>query len=474
MMATLVDFIIPARNEVYLQKTIESVLANIRGDSGIIAVCDGYWPNPPIKDHPRVTLIHHTESIGQRASINEAARLSRAKFICKLDAHCCVSEGIDTILANDWQPGWTLIPTMFNLDHETWLPKRHKKTTSMYLTINEKGELRAEYYGSKQPKYDEPIHPTMACMGPCFFMDREEFWRLGGCDEEHGSWGAQSVEVSLKAWLSGGALMTDTNCYFAHWFRGDVGFPYPISGKQVAHARDYSKSLWLNDRWPQATRKLDWLVEKFDPPGWERHLDEAQRTTLQATFYKAVHLKGHDPHWRGVKVIKLPTDFLLYQEAIHERKPDYIVEVGTAYGGSALFLADMCELMGHGQVISIDIKPRAEVLPEHPRLTYLRGDSKSPEIIEQVKALVGDGSVMVILDGDHHRAQVKWELKLYSDIVTPGQYLVVEDCYGRQGERVGPGEARDWFLGWRKDYKQTDYDAQYLVGFTKGGWLLRQ
>lgn len=522
-----VSIIIPARNEIYLQRTISSVLAAARGDIEVIAVCDGYWPDPPIQDDPRVILIHHAEAKGQRQSINEAARIATGKYIMKLDAHCAVADGFDTALAADCEYDWTVIPRMYNLDHETWQPKLHKRTDYMYIGWNEKNELRSLYYSGDgwktQHAREELVDDTMGCMGPCFFMHLERFWELGGCDENHGSWGQQGIEVALKAWLSGGALKVNKKTWFAHWFRGGggPGFPYQITGRDVDTARKYSMDLWLNDKWPQAKRPLSWLVEKFNPPGWDkrpiwskayrimtrqRHISPTSsassspidnappfvwplepnakidypviqppalpdRDELQRIHYRHVHLKGHDPKWRGIKVIKLPEDFLLYQQAIWENKPDYIVEIGSAYGGSALFFADMIGPQGH--VITIDPNPRGP-LPEHSNITWFRGDSKSPEIIAQIKQIVGPGSVMVSIDGNHKRQQVKWELKLYADIVTSGQYMVVEDCYGRACELVGPGQARDWFLKWNKDFRQTDFDRKYLVGFTRGGWLKKK
>ena len=112
--------IIPARNEKYLQQTIDSVLGAIEADTEILVVLDGYWPYESITDHPRVNIIHYTESHGQRQGINGAARISEAKFIMKLDAHCAVGPGFDRILMQDWQPGWTLVPTMYNLDIDTF------------------------------------------------------------------------------------------------------------------------------------------------------------------------------------------------------------------------------------------------------------------------------------------------------------------------------------------------------------------
>lgn len=92
------SIIIPARNEEFLSLTIENVLKNTSEKTEIIAVLDGAWAEPPVADNPRVRLIHHAQSIGQRAAINEAARLSDATYICKLDAHCQVSKGFDAAM----------------------------------------------------------------------------------------------------------------------------------------------------------------------------------------------------------------------------------------------------------------------------------------------------------------------------------------------------------------------------------------
>ncbi len=114
--------LIPSRNEMFLKRTIEDILSNIKGDTEIIAVCDGAWPEPAIEDHPRVTLIYHGEAIGQRAAVNEAARMSTAKYIMKCDAHCAFDEGFDTKLMAKccMQPDWTVVPRMYNLHAFNW------------------------------------------------------------------------------------------------------------------------------------------------------------------------------------------------------------------------------------------------------------------------------------------------------------------------------------------------------------------
>lgn len=464
----MVSVLIAARNEKYLEQTIRDVLKNAEGEIEIIVILDGYIPSPQIiTNNDRVHFIHHKESIGQRKSINEAARLAKGKYIMKLDAHCAVDKGFDVKLAANCEYDWTVVPRMYNLDIETWKPKLHKRTDYMYIGCGEGRLLRAEYFNKGQPDNTKMIDDTMCCMGPGWFMHKDRFWELGGCDENHGSWGQQGVEVSLKAWLSGGSLKVNKNTWFAHWFRGNIGFPYPISGRDIESARTYSRDLWIHDKWPLAKRKFDWLIKKFNPPGWN---NMEKRMEVNSYLYKHIHREKHPVIWKGIKILKMPSDLLLYHRVIWETQPDYIVEIGTKYGGSAVFFQDMLDVTGKGKVITIDIKDIVE--NKDPRITYLVGDSISQEIIKKVKELTS-GKVMVVIDGNHHRKHVKWELHHYSSMVSSGQYLVVEDCYTDRG-LYGPGEARDWFMKSNKDFIQTNLDQEFLVGICIGSWLQRK
>ena len=271
----MVSVIIPSRNEIYLERTIRNILENAEGPIEIIAELDGYLPAPPIVlNDERVVFVHHETPIGQRACINHGASIAKGEFIIKLDAHCAVGKGFDVILAQDCEPDWTVIPRMYNLDHGTWLPKLHKRTDYMYIGCDEGRLLRAEYY-KHEPRSEKLIDDTMCCMGPGWFMPKARFFEQGGCDENHeGGWGQQGVEVSCKAWLSGGALKVNKKTWFAHWFRGGggPGFPYKISGNQIERVRKYSRDLWINDKWEKQTRKFQWLIDKFDPPGWTTDL----------------------------------------------------------------------------------------------------------------------------------------------------------------------------------------------------------
>jgi cephalosporin hydroxylase len=179
--------------------------------------------------------------------------------------------------------------------------------------------------------------------------------------------------------------------------------------------------------------------------------------------------------WLGAAALKCPLDLWVYQEIIHETRPDVIVECGTAQGGSALFLASICDLLGKGQVMTVDIE-ESPGRPRHPRITYAHGSTTSPKVVAEVRRRVaGKERVMVILDSDHSKAHVLEELRTYSDLVTPGCYLIVEDTnlghLVRSDFGPGPLEAVGEFLAARADLSPDPGREKFLMTFNPGGYL---
>ena len=178
--------------------------------------------------------------------------------------------------------------------------------------------------------------------------------------------------------------------------------------------------------------------------------------------------------WRGVPVQKLPSDLLIYQELIYLTRPDYVVETGTAHGGSALFFADIMELMGHGEVITIDANFEPDC-PEHPRIRYISNDSLTPNAVSAVRDIVKGKRVLVSLDSAHDKEHVLKEMELYSTLAT--EYLVVEDTnIGHPidlGDMVGPMEAVMEFLKTHDEFEIDPACHKFLVTFNPNGWLRR-
>lgn len=138
--------------------------------------------------------------------------------------------------------------------------------------------------------------------------------------------------------------------------------------------------------------------------------------------------------WFGFQIWQLPEDVLRLQEVLVNLKPDVIVETGVNRGGSAIFFASICRLIGKGRVISVDISIPAEVRqaveqsPFADAITLIEGDSASAEVVEQIRKQIGhNDKVFVFLDSDHSKAHVLRELQAYSGMVTPGSYIVATD-----------------------------------------------
>lgn len=156
--------------------------------------------------------------------------------------------------------------------------------------------------------------------------------------------------------------------------------------------------------------------------------------------------------WLGRPVIQLPDDMLRMQEVIFELKPDVIIETGVAHGGSLVFYAGLCRLMGRGRVVGVDIEIRPhnrKAMEAHflaDLITLVEGSSTDPAIVRQATSGVRPGeTVLVILDSNHSKDHVLGELQAYSGVVTVGSYIVATD--GIMGQLVGaPRSKPDW--GW--------------------------
>jgi cephalosporin hydroxylase len=185
--------------------------------------------------------------------------------------------------------------------------------------------------------------------------------------------------------------------------------------------------------------------------------------------------------WLGIRTLKCPLDLWIYQEILVRNRPDLIVETGTALGGSAHFLATVCDRLDCGRVVTVDWRLR-EGRPEHPRITYLHGSSIAPRIVDQVVGAVRPGErVMVILDSAHERDHVLSELRAYGPIVTPGQYLIVEDTNvnghpARPDFGPGPTEAVEAFLEEEpgRSFAVDPACEKFLMTFNPRGYLVRR
>jgi cephalosporin hydroxylase len=180
--------------------------------------------------------------------------------------------------------------------------------------------------------------------------------------------------------------------------------------------------------------------------------------------------------WRGVPVLKCPLDLWVYQELLFANRPSVIVETGTYRGGSAYFLASICDLLDRGRIVTIDVEEHSG-RPDHPRITYLTGMSTGPEVLAAVEDAIGpDDTVMAILDSNHAKGYVLREMRAYAPLVSVGQYLIVEDTNINAWQEKyipGPLEAVLKFMSEDDSFAVDRSREKFFMTFNPGGYLRR-
>lgn len=295
MANSLVSVFIPARNEIFLHKTIKDLLAKARGEIEIIAVLDGYWPpSDQLIDDPRVIYLHFGQSRGMRNAINSAVAIAKGEYLMKLDAHCMLDEGFDLKLIADrpeyekeiGNDNWIVIPRRLRLDAENWILQEVGKPPIDYEYLS--SPVDAGIKGNKwdqrtRERMDVLIDETMSFQGSCWFMTKNHYVnRLGGMSPVgYGQFVREAQEIGLKTFLSGGRVYTNKKTWYAHLHKGKTyGRMYFLDAKVMDAGNKYCDDFWFNNRWEGAKYDLAWLIERFGGdkvPTWTKELIEQVR-----------------------------------------------------------------------------------------------------------------------------------------------------------------------------------------------------
>ncbi len=185
--------------------------------------------------------------------------------------------------------------------------------------------------------------------------------------------------------------------------------------------------------------------------------------------------------YKGVMLIKSPFDLALYMKMFQEVRPRSIIEIGSAFGGSAIWFGDMLNNFSiDGHVYSYDIKVPQGVF--HPRASFHYGDARKP--VETFSKEFLDSlprPLLVIEDSDHQYETVKGVLNHFQPIMKHGEYIVVEDgnaeiLYGDQ-YNGGPSKAIKEFLSLNPDYQVDDIYCDFFginTTWSPNGFLTRK
>ena len=215
-----------------------------------------------------------------------------------------------------------------------------------------------------------------------------------------------------------------------------------------------------------------------DPDGMPTEpspISDDQRRDMIEAFWRSLRWK--DTEWLGKRVGRPPTDLWIYQELISRVRPDVIIETGTGGGGRTLFLASICDLLDHGEVISVDHRDQGRA-PDHPRIRYVQGRSFEPEVIQEVRDLVGDRRALAVLGTTGRRLRTIREFEAYKPLIPVGSYIVIEDTIVN-GHPVwpsfglGPGEAAKQLVELHRDFVADVTLEKFAITFNTRGFLKR-
>jgi cephalosporin hydroxylase len=176
---------------------------------------------------------------------------------------------------------------------------------------------------------------------------------------------------------------------------------------------------------------------------------ELRKTGIKMLSESAKYNYSFNFEWMARPIIQYPQDIVAFQEIVWNVKPDLIIEMGIAHGGSLILSASllaMLDLCEHGQttlkpdseysrrVVAVDIDIREhnrKAIEEHPlspRIKLIEGSSIDKKIIEQVKKeAVGYKNILVCLDSNHTHDHVLAELDAYAPLTSKGSYCLVFD-----------------------------------------------
>ena len=315
------SILIPARNEMFLARTIQDILENSEADTEVIALLDEKWADPPIPQHERVNVIYVPEAVGQRAGTNIAAKLAKGKYLMKVDAHCSFDKGFDRKMLEFFKEHGddiTACPVMRNLwafdwkcyhcgwktyqgrtpekcgdcgksdklrRKMMWVGKHNPQSWTYCFDSEPHFQYFNEYKhrpGIREKARETGFSETMSLQGSCWMMAKEKYMEMIDARENFGSWGNEGIEIACRTWLFGGRVLVNHKTWYAHMFRtqgGDFGFPYHQGGKHVHRTKRRVWEYFLNKENPKQIYPVSWLVEKFWPvKGWdEKQLKELKK-----------------------------------------------------------------------------------------------------------------------------------------------------------------------------------------------------
>ena len=273
----MLSVVIASRNEQFLAQTVDDIFNKARGPLEVVVVLDE--KEQELTPRPGLIVLKKEGAPGLKSAINQGVKAASGEYIMKTDAHCMFGESFDTILTAECEDDWMVIPRRYSLEPSDWSIRTHRPTVDYeYIPFPYLDELvsvktSGKWHARAAERKDILIDENMTCQGSCYLMKKKLYEKVGGFPCDYGTGDDfifESEELGNKVWLSGGKIMTNKKTWYAHLHKGSqFGRGYFMDKRPMKRQRIFHIDYWWHDRWPQATRKIEWLVEHFMPiPSW--------------------------------------------------------------------------------------------------------------------------------------------------------------------------------------------------------------
>jgi glycosyltransferase involved in cell wall biosynthesis len=242
VVTAMLSVIIPSYRDVYLNKTIQSILDNFETEFEVIPVLDGY--RQEVLDDPRVKPIYLEKNGGMRNAINQGVKTARGEYLMRSDEHVMFAKGFDKTILSTIRNNWIVDAKRYFLNPEKWevmdLPPIEMERLIISKRHNKFAALPARKWDDERP-----LKPKMAMQGSVWTM-AHSWWDsvIGELQTEgYGPLYQDSTEMTMKTWKAGGELMLNTEAWYAHKHRS-FNRTHSYSNRDSRAAWDYSLSVW--------------------------------------------------------------------------------------------------------------------------------------------------------------------------------------------------------------------------------------
>jgi predicted O-methyltransferase YrrM len=158
-----------------------------------------------------------------------------------------------------------------------------------------------------------------------------------------------------------------------------------------------------------------------------------------------------------IRPMQIKEEFLEFLKIIQELNPKYILDIGTAKGGTLFLFAR--NLSDDIVIITIDQGgwPLSGGYPIWKRLIFksfkknnqkihfIQSDSHNIHTLNKVKDILKNNTLdLIFIDGDHSYEGVKKDFEMYSPLARKGGIIALHDCLLNNDDFASGGVKRFW------------------------------